>query len=89
MLRANPPPSKWLVAPGPLRKNSQLAPINGRFCHFSAGCHRDRELAAVLDVHLKVILQVLADAGQVGHRADAEALELARVADSGKLEELR
>ena len=30
LLRANPPPSKWFVAPGPLRKNSHWAPMNGR-----------------------------------------------------------
>ena len=37
LLRAKPPPSKWLVAPGPLRRNSQRAPTPGRFRHLSAG----------------------------------------------------
>ena len=39
LLRANPPPSKWFVAPGPLRRNSHCAPMNGRR-HFSVadGC---------------------------------------------------
>jgi hypothetical protein len=49
----------------------------------------DRLLAAVLDIHLEVILHVLAHARQVGHRVDTEALELVRVADTGKLEQLR
>ncbi len=37
MLQAKPPPSKWLVAPGPLRRNSHFAPTIGRLRHFSAG----------------------------------------------------
>ena len=51
--------------------------------------HGDRLLAAVLDVDLEVVLEVLADAGEVVHHVHAERLELARVADPRELEELR
>ena len=43
----------------------------------------------MLDVHLEVILHVLADAGEVVHHVDAERGELGRVADARELEELR
>ena len=36
--RAKPPASKWFVAPGPLRRKSQRAPISGLRHFFSAGC---------------------------------------------------
>jgi len=37
LLRAKPPPSKWLVAPGPVRPKSHFAPTTGRLRHFNAG----------------------------------------------------
>ena len=36
--RTKPPASKWFVAPGPERRNSHSAPMNGRFHFFSDGC---------------------------------------------------
>ena len=62
--------------------------MNGR-CHFIAGCTETGRFAGVLDVDLEVVLQVLADAGQVVHDLDAERRELGRVADAGELEQLR
>src|SRR5258708_11364751 len=56
---------------------------------FQRGLHRDRELAPVLDVHLEVILQVLADARKIRRDADTEAVWLVGVADPGALEQLR
>jgi hypothetical protein len=35
--RTNPPPAKWVVAPGPERKTSQRNPTQGRLRHFIAG----------------------------------------------------
>src|SRR5579884_2378040 len=43
----------------------------------------------MLDIHLEMVLEVLADAGQVVMRPDAERLELARVAYPRELEQLR
>ena len=53
------------------------------------GRHRDRLLAGVLDVDLEVILQVLADARQVGDHVDAVLAQQAGRADAGELEQLR
>ncbi len=78
MLRAKPPPSKWLVAPGPRRKNSHWKPIHGRRQSWSAGCIETGCVQRVLDVDLEVVLEVLPDAGQVGHDRHAECLELGR-----------
>src|SRR5581483_6793491 len=50
---------------------------------------RDGQSRRVLDVDLEVILEVLADAGQVVDRANADRLELPRVADARELQELR
>jgi hypothetical protein len=63
--------------------------MNGRLRHFFSRLHRDRLLGGVLDVDLEVVLQVLADAGQVVHDVDAERLEVVRVADAGELQQLR
>ena len=35
--RMKPPASKWLVAPGPVRRRSHSSPTLGRFFHSSAG----------------------------------------------------
>ena len=51
--------------------------------------HRHGLLAAVLHVHLEVVLQVLADARQVVDDVDAERLQLGGVADAGQLQQLR
>jgi len=45
--------------------------------------------ARVLDVDLKVILQVLADAGKIMDDVHAERAQLVCVADARKLQELR
>ena len=60
----------------PLRADQRPLPLLQR------GLHRDRLRARVLHVHLEVVLQVLADAGQVVHDGDAERLQLAGVADA-------
>jgi hypothetical protein len=67
-----PPASNWLLAPMPVPLNSHSAPMAGWF-HTSAG-QRYRLLAGVLQVHLQVVLQVLADARQVVH-VDVEAFQ--------------
>ncbi len=51
--------------------------------------HRDRQPGGVLDVDLEVVLQVLAHAGQVGHRVDAEPAQQPGVAHPGQLQQLR
>ncbi len=51
--------------------------------------HRDRQLGRVLDVHLQVVLQVLAHPGQVGDHVDAVRGQVGGVADAGKLQQLR
>jgi hypothetical protein len=43
----------------------------------------------VLDIDLEVVLQVLADAGQVLDDLDPERAELGRRPDAGELEQLR
>jgi hypothetical protein len=50
------------------------------------GRDRDRLRARVLDVDLEVVLQVLADAGQVVHDVDAERAQLVGVAHAGELQ---
>ena len=50
---------------------------------------RDGLRGGVLDVDLEVVLQVLADAGQVVDDVDPETAERPRVADAGELEHLR
>ena len=58
--------------------------------HLHVRGDRHRLRAGVLDVDLEVVLEVLADAGQVGDHVDAEGLEmLVGVADARELEELR
>ena len=44
--RANPPASKWLVAPGPLRNRSHRSPTAGRLRHLSAGATETGSLEA-------------------------------------------
>ena len=71
--RANPPPSKWLVAPGPAAQEQPLRPDERPAPQLRRGrLHRDRLERLVLDVDLEVVLEVGADAGQVGHDRDAE-----------------
>jgi hypothetical protein len=70
LLRTKPPPSKWLSRRARAQEQP-LAPTTGG-CATSARRDRDRLLAGVLDVDLEVVLQVLADAGQVGDDVDAE-----------------
>ena len=43
----------------------------------------------MLDVHLEVVLEVLADTGQVVHDVDPDAPQVFGVADAGELEQLR
>ena len=50
---------------------------------------RDRLLALVLDIHLQVILQVLADTGQVEHDGNVEFLQPRTGADARALQQLR
>jgi hypothetical protein len=50
---------------------------------------RDRLRALVHDTKLQVVLQVLADAGQVVQYRDAEFLQKSRRPDAGKLQQLR
>ncbi len=50
---------------------------------------RDRELGPELHVDLQVILQVLADAGQVGDHVDAGRGQVVRGTDPGQLQQLR
>src|SRR5204863_3858412 len=50
---------------------------------------RDGKLRPALDVDLEVVLEVLADAGEIVARPDADSLELLCVADTGELEQLR
>ena len=54
-----------------------------------AGRDRDRLLGGVLDVDLEVVLEVLADAGQVVDHVDPERRQVLLVADTGELEQLR
>ena len=84
-----PPASKWFVAPGPWRRNSQRKPIHGRLRQRRAGYIDTGWRAGVLDVDLEVVLQVLAHAGEVVDHGDAERLQLRGVADAGQLEQLR
>ncbi len=67
----------------PLRADERALPLLQR------GLHRHGLRAQVLDVHLEVVLEVLADTGQIGDDRHAERLELARGADAGELEQLR
>ena len=50
---------------------------------------RHRLLAGVLQVHLQVVLQVLADAGQVEHQRHVQVAQQRRRADAGTLQDLR
>src|SRR4029453_7716068 len=68
----------------PLRADERPAPQLRRL-----RLHGHRFTAAVLDVHLEVVLEVLADAGQVLDRVDSESPKELAVADARQLEELR
>ena len=65
----------------PLEADPRLAPSASAGC-IETGC------VPVLDVDLEVVLEVLADAGQVVDDRDAERQQLRRVADARELEEL-
>ena len=81
--RTKPPASKWFVAPGPLRGTATAAPMNGRRHHCQRRLHRHRLRARVLDVDLEMVLEVLADAGQVVRRRSIpSAPQVAGVADA-------
>ncbi len=67
----------------PLRTDRRLVPPLQR------RVQRDRLLAGVLHVHLQVVLQVLADAGQVVHQWNAEGGQQCRRAHAGALQDLR
>ena len=45
--------------------------------------------AVVLDVHLKVVLQILADTRQILHDVDADLVQQILIADAGHLQKLR
>ncbi len=49
----------------------------------------DRLLALVLDVHLQMVLQVLADPGQLVHHGDVELAQVRRIADARAQQDLR
>ena len=59
------PPRSGSSPPGPPAQTSHCRPIHGRLPPLQRGLHRDRLRAGVLDVDLEVVLEVLADAGQV------------------------
>ncbi|MCY1359422.1 hypothetical protein D9M69_459920 [compost metagenome] len=67
----------------PLRADLRLVPPLQR------RVQRDRLLAGVLQVHLQVVLEVLADARQVVHHRHAEIAQQRRRADAGTLQQLR
>ena len=87
--RTKPPASKWFVAPGPDAEEQPLRADERPLPLLQRRLHRHRLRARVLHVDLEMVLQVLADAGQVVHDVDAERRQLARVADAGELEQLR
>ncbi len=68
----------------PLEADPRPAPLLGR-----RRLHRHRLGAGVLDVHLEVVLEVLTDAGEVGHDRDAERAQVVRRADPGEHQQLR
>ena len=70
-LRMKPPVSKWLVAPSPSLDSSQRAPISALREQAHRRIERDRLRAGHLEIELEMVLQVLADAGQVVHDRDA------------------
>ena len=88
MLRTKPPASNWFDVPGPLRK-IHCRPTQGRYRHFSSGLSDTGWLAACWTYDLEVILQVLADAGQVMDERDIGGAEVLAVADAGDLQQLR
>ena len=52
---------------------------------FDGRRHRHGLFAGVLDIHFEVVLQVLANTGDVGDDVDAQGLELAGIADAREL----
>ena len=76
--RAGPAPEEQ-----PLRPDERTAPRLRR-----GRLHRDRLERPVLDVHLEVVLEMVADTGQVGHDGDLERPKILRSPDTGQLEEL-
>jgi len=73
---SGPPPGQPLHAdPGPAPQ------AQGRL-------HRHRPAGGVLDVHLEMILEVLADPRQVGHHRDVQRLQEAGRPHPGELEQL-
>ena len=88
-LRMKPPVSKWLVAPSPSPRSSQRAPISPRANEPDRRVERDRLLRRDLEIELEMVLQVLADPGQVDDERDAVRLQLRRRPDAGQLQELR
>ena len=65
--------SKWLVAAGPdVAQRTTRSATPGPVAPLERGRDRHRQLGPVLDVHLQVVLHVLADPRQVGHDGDAE-----------------
>ena len=75
--RSRRPRSGWW-RPGPPRRKSHFAPTMGRLRSLSAGATDTGCLRPVLDVDLEMVLQVLADAGQVGDEVDAEIARAGR-----------
>ncbi len=67
----------------PLRADFRLVPPLQR------RVERHRLFALVLQIHLQVILKVLADAGQIVHHGNIERLQQAGRADAGALQNLR
>jgi hypothetical protein len=84
LLRMKPPASNWLLAEQqPLGADRRLVPPVQR------RVQRHRLLAGVLQVHLQVVLEVLADPGQLVHQRDVEVAQQRGRADPGALEDLR
>ncbi len=97
-LRMNPPDSMWLLAPdysltNALFREEPLDPrfglLDGVLGEAAVLVKGDVLLAFVLHVDFDVVLEVLADGGQVGHHRDPEFLEPFRLADPGELQNLR
>ncbi len=78
VIRRRRPPTEQPLEPDPRRPPFRQMRL-----------HRHRFLAGVLDVHLEVVLQILADTGKVTDHVDAEAPEVIGVPDAGELQELR
>ena len=58
------------------------------FVELECGIKRNRLFATVLDIHLEVILQILADTRQINNDRHLDLLKVNRPPDSGQLQQL-